>query len=214
MKEKDFSYWCAITADQRGSRRASDRVPEALDALRIAVDDRMALPFERTAGDEIQGLTGDPSAVVDAVLALTRLPDWRIGLCVGPVELPLPGSTREARGPAYVAAREAVESARRAPTGLALVWAPETVGARSYGDDDARQAETALILLRALVSRRTPEGWELMDVLDDAPSGKAAAELLGITPSAVSQRLARSGRTESERGAELATLLLSRAMRR
>jgi hypothetical protein len=180
------------------------------------VGDRFRLTFERTAGDEVQGLTGDPGAVVDAVLTLTRLPDWHLGIGLGSVELPLPGSTREARGPAYLAARAAVEQARSAPAHLRLLGpettAAGTVGAGFYGEDVVQQAESALVLLRALVSRRTPEGWEIMDVLNETGSGAAAAARLGISPSAVSQRSTRSARRESELGAELCRRLLARAM--
>ena len=67
-------------------------------------------------------------------------------------------------------------------------------------------------MVRALVSRRTAEGWEIMDVLDETGSGKLAAERLGISPSAVSQRAARAARAESRLGAELAESLLAEAL--
>lgn len=211
MKDADFSTWAVVTADQRNSRHSDDLVPAALAALESAVGDRFALAFERTAGDELQGLTADPGAVVDAVLALTRLPQWHIGIGLGDVELPVPASTREARGTAYLAARTAVEQARSAPSHLQLV-AAESVSARPYGEDVVQRAAAALVMLRALVSRRTPEGWEIMDVLDDAGSGRAAAQRLGISPSAVSQRASRSARAETQLGAELARALLADAM--
>lgn len=211
MKDEHLRVWAVVTADQRNSRRSSDQVPAALDALTAAVGDRLALPFERTAGDEVQALTDDPAAVVEAVLTLTRLSDWHIGIGLGAVDLPLPGSTREARGPAYLAARTAVDEARNAPANLRLV-SSGTVGAETYGESVAQRAEAALVMLRALVSRRTPEGWEIMDVLDEAGSGKGAAQQLGISPSAVSQRVARSARAESLLGADLATSLLAQAM--
>jgi hypothetical protein len=216
MKHEGLNNWAVVTADQRNSRRSADRVPEALDALQATVGDRFRLGFERTAGDELQGLTDDPGAVVDAVLALTRLPDWHLGIGLGPVELPLPGSTREARGPAYLAARAAVEQARSAPANLRLLgserMADESVSAGFYGEDVVQQAESALVMLRALASRRTPEGWEIMDVLDETGSGTAAAAQLGISPSAVSQRSSRSARRETLLGADLCRGLLGRAM--
>ena len=210
VKDLDLHKWAVVTADQRHSRRSPDQVPPALARL-AALEDRFVLGFERTAGDEIQGLTDNPGAVVDAVLALTRSADWHIGIGLGAVESPLPGSTREARGPAYLAARKAVEQARTAPAHLRLVGAG-IVGAEPYGEDVVQRVETVLVLLRALVSRRTPEGWEIMDVLDETGSGNAAALRLGISPSAVSQRASRAARHESQRGAELATQLLAEAM--
>ena len=98
-----------VLADQIGSRRGADRVPQALDLLTEAVGERMLLGFERTAGDEVQGLTADPGSVVDCVVALTRLGRWRLGIGVGTVDHPLPASTRAARGEAYLAARSAGE---------------------------------------------------------------------------------------------------------
>ena len=115
MQHEDLTLWAVVTADQRNSRRSSDHVPDALTALQAVVGDRFALGFERTAGDELQGLTRDPGAVVDAVLTLTEQPFWHVGIGIGEIEQPLPASTREARGPAYVAARAAVEQARSAP---------------------------------------------------------------------------------------------------
>lgn len=216
MKDSHFTSWAVVTADQRHSRRSTDQVPEALAALAEAVGDRVALPFERTVGDELQALTRDPGAVVDAVVTLTRLPGWHVGIGLGAVEIPLPGSTREARGTAYLAARQAVEQARSAPANLRLI-AAESVGDPTYGGSPgpahaARRAEAALVLLRALVGRRTREGWEIVDVLERTGSGRAAARRLGISPSAVSQRASRSARAESSAGAWLARSLLAEAM--
>src|SRR5689334_2614434 len=100
-----------VTADQRRSRTGEDQVPAVLDAL-------SAIPalrrFERTAGDEIQGMPADAQAVVAVVVALVRA-GWWTGVGVGPVDRPLPRSARAGRGGAYVAARRAVDSAKSAP---------------------------------------------------------------------------------------------------
>lgn len=98
-----------LTADQVDSRRRTDAVPAALEAL---ADARTLLAFERTAGDEIQGLLSGPEAAVAALAALARQRNWVIGVGIGEVEQPLPDSTRAARGGAYVAARAALEDAR------------------------------------------------------------------------------------------------------
>ena len=194
-----------VIADQVDSRTASDRVPLALEALSGV---GMLLPYERTAGDEIQGLAGTGQAVVTSITALTRLDGWRIGVGVGLVDEPLPESTRAARGDAYLAARTAIGTARRSPVALSLV-AGDSVRADAYGDV-VEDAETALWLLRSTLARRSREGWELMDLLDQRLTNAQAAERRGISPSAVSQRLARAARTESERATRLATRLLDR----
>jgi hypothetical protein len=210
MKSSAFTY--VVLADQVSSRAGADHVPAALAHLGSVLGDRLVLPFERTAGDEIQGLCGDSVAVVDAVCELTRLGGWRIGIGAGGVETPLPSSTREARGEAYVAARKAIGNARSSPTQLALVDAGGAVGGDDYGGrvDDVMDAETALWLLRGALQQRSQEGWELMDLLDQGLTGAEAAAALGISPSAVSQRLSRARRTEGTRGAALASRLLAR----
>ena len=192
-----------MIADQIDSRTESDRVPLALDALSGIA---MLLPYERTAGDEIQGLAGTGASVVTSIVALTRLDGWRLGIGVGPVDEPLPDSTRAARGDAYLAARAAIGRARRSPVGLSFASGDAVRGAR-YGEH-VEDAETALWLLRSTLARRSREGWELMDLLDQGLTNAQAAARLGISPSAASQRLARAARTESERAARLATHLV------
>jgi hypothetical protein len=202
-----------VTADQKRSRRRGDRVPEALAALEstlgTAAASGVALPFERTVGDEIQGVLHSPAAVVSAVTALVRLGGWRTGLGVGPVDLPLPSSTRAASGPAFLAARDAVEAASSSPADLRVVRAD---GAHHYGVvERARQAESALWVLTVLLRRRTPEGWEIVEMAETGLSGRDLADRLGISPSAVSQRLGRAAYQEGRRGAELAEALLAEA---
>jgi hypothetical protein len=204
---KSSAFRFVVIADQVDSRTESDRVPLALDALAGV---GLLLPYERTAGDEIQGLAATGEAVVASITALTRLDGWRIGIGLGLVDEPLPQSTRAARGEAYLAARTAIGSARRSPVALSLV-AGDSVRDGGYGDhvDDA---ETALWLLRSTLARRSREGWELMDLLDQGLTNAQAAERLGISPSAVSQRLGRAARTESERATRLAARLLDRLL--
>jgi hypothetical protein len=204
---KSSAFRFVLIADQVDSRTESDRVPLALEAL-AGVE--LLLPYERTAGDEIQGLVGTGEAVVTSVTALTRMDGWRIGLGVGLVDEPLPESTRAARGDAYLAARTAIGTARRSPVALSFV-AGHSVGRDKYGDP-VEDAETALWLLRSTLARRSREGWELMDLLDQGLTNAQAAERLGISPSAVSQRLTRAARTESERAARLTTRLLDRLL--
>src|SRR5690348_4950761 len=101
-----------LTVDQRGSRVGDDLVPAALTDLAAVPT---LLPFERTVGDELQGVLDDGEALAGAVERLLRADAWNIGIGVGPVEDPLPEHTREGRGAAYLHARSAVTAAKASP---------------------------------------------------------------------------------------------------
>lgn len=188
-----------ITADQRRSRRHGDLVPQALDLLNAPLlRPGRVRRFERTAGDEIQGVVDSPPTVVDVVVQLVRTDAWRLGVGIGEADTPMPRSTRAASGPVFVSARLAVTAARSSPQHLA-------VRGRTYaGSDPVRLAESALWLLSSVLRRRTPEGWEVVDLLQTGMSQREAATALAISESAVSQRVERAGWAEEQRGRELA----------
>lgn len=178
-----------ITADQRGSRNSADLVPAGLRAITSRGGARLGLGPERTAGDEVQVAIPDVRAVIDVALDLSRSHDWSIGIGVGPVEQPLPEDVRAARGAAFLNAREGVERAKKAPTRISVV-----------GGEEGADAEALLRLLVELRDRRTDEGWELHDLLAEGLTQRDAAERLGITEGAVSQR-ARNAGLRTEEGA-------------
>ncbi len=169
-----------MTVDQRGSRRDVDRVTDVLRSPRPA----LVRPFERTAGDEIQAVADSADTVLDVALDLVDDGHWSVGIGVGPVEHPLPESTRAGRGPAFEAAREAVESAKSAPARIAV---------RGVDADSAADADAVIALLAVLVARRTEQGRDAIAALRRLGSQTAVAEALSITPQAVSQRLAVAG---------------------
>lgn len=170
----------ALTIDQRSSRVQPDRVPELLEAL---ADVQTILPFERTTGDEVQGLLSLPVAVIDALERTLRSGDWSIGLGVGAVERPLPASVREARGPALLAARAAVERAKKVPTVRLAVDA-------ATGDEvRAHEIEALMRLVGSVLQRRTPAQWRVVDAVRDHQDRAAAAEQLDITVQAISKSL-------------------------
>lgn len=171
-----------LTADQRDSRANADLVPSALAVVALRGTTALALAPERTAGDELQVAVAEPAAVLSIVLDLTRTGQWSVGVGVGDIESPLPQSVRAARGEAFVNARDAVERAKKAPTRLAIT-------APSEGDD----AEALVRLLIELRDRRTPEGWEVYDLLAAGRSQREAAALLGISQGAVSLRAKAAG---------------------
>ena len=191
-----------LTVDQRASRSSGDRVPELLAALEPLP---ARLPFRRTAGDEVQGLLTDPAHLPAVVEQVLRGGGWRVGVGVGSVDEPLPGDVREARGPAFVHARTAVDAARQAPTDLRVVSGPAAERA-------ARALESALWLWAGLLARRTERGWEVVDLVDAGATYEQAAQRLGITQSAVSQRAAAAGLAEGRRARELVAHLGAAAL--
>ena len=193
----------AITADQVDSRNGRDLVEPALRTVTELGRDRLALPPERTAGDELQLITDDAEAALDIVLALTRARDWSVGLGIGDIRLPLPDSVRAATGTALINAREAVEAAKRRTPRVAVVGDPDRT-------PDAATLQAILDLLLHLRDRRSDEGWELFDLLESGLSQTEAAARLDITPQAVSKRALAAGlKLDSAARAALVTLLAS-----
>lgn len=172
-----------LTADQVGSRESADRVAALLPVLTEKFGERLALPPDRNAGDEVQALTADASTALEMALLLTRTGHWSVGLGVGEIRDPLPGSVREATGPAFVAARDAVDQAKRASHRFAL--ASSEAGLLAAGEVGA-----LVELVLAIRARRSDEGWQVVDLLASGGTQSAAAQHLGITPQAVSLRVA------------------------
>ena len=189
-----------LTADRRGGHPGADRVTRVLRRLAEGVP--TVLPFERTAGDEIQGVLADPAAVVEVVLGLVRDGGWNIGVGAGPVQTPLPTSTRAAAGPAFLCARRAVDAAKQRP---------QRVAVRGIAPADAGDAQAVLGALALLVDRRSEQAWEAIAEVGAGRTQAQAAAALGITRQAVGQRLA-AGHWELERELQpTAARLLSRA---
>jgi hypothetical protein len=188
-----------LTIDQVESRTGLDQVPAALAALRAVPCLR---PFERTVGDELQGLLDDPAALPAALEPLLRDGGWNIGIGIGPVETPLPDQARAGRGEAYLAAREAVTAAKSSP------WRVRIAGASPA----SRPLESAVWLWAALLARRTERGWQVSDLVDEGLTYDQAAARIGITQSAVSQRAAAAGIAEGRRARELVEFLARTAL--
>ncbi len=188
-----------MTVDQRRSRRDVDRVEEVLTYLS---QHRMVRAFERTAGDEIQAVSDDPNVVVDVTLDLVRSGYWSVGIGIGPVEEPLPTTTRAGRGPAFETARVAVTRAKNATAGVAV----EGTDASAAAD-----AEAVLTLLALLVSRRSEEGHDAVAQMRLGRTQSEAADRLGISKQAVSQRLSTAGWQAEGPARSLAARLLNEA---
>jgi hypothetical protein len=182
-----------MTVDQRRSQAQPDAVPSVEGLL---AGSKPVRSFERTAGDEVQGLLDDPEAVVDLTLALARTGAWYVGIGIGDVQTPLADSVRANRGQAFVAARRAVERAKSSPVHVAVEGT------------ETEHAESALLLLLTIVERRSNAGWEAVDAMATSSTQAEAAAGLGITPQAMNRRLRVAGYVQEQRGRSLAAHLL------
>lgn len=221
-----------MTIDQRGSTGDIDRVPGLLKEL-AAIS--TAGRFERSVGDEVQGVVERAEEVVEITLHALRSGRWYVGIGVGEVDLPLPASPREGSGPAFVAARTAVDRAkgaaahvpvavvagrgrRRASAALSAAAAADgTIASREA--KACANAEAVLRLIGRLVQDRTAAQWKVLDVLRSVRLGthgthgtqKIAAQRLGITEQSVSRAVLRSGWQEEWAARPAAELLLTLA---
>lgn len=193
LTHSDSGWWWAVTADQRHSRRSPDLVPDALALL----SDLGELAAERSTGDELQVAGRSAEDLLTVLERLIRAEDWRIGVGFGPIEVA--ASVRESRGPAFIAARDAIEAAPSTAAGIAFASPAGVVGATQYArGDEPREAGVArahatVVMLQHVWSKRGKEGWDVVDAMADGLTGRESAERLGISPSAVSQRLRTAG---------------------
>lgn len=213
---------CVVIGDLVGSRAAPDR-GELQRLLRGALDTANAHcasvePLVPTVGDEVQGVYDNVWSALDATLLVrVGLPvpyDVRFGIGIGAVTWveDEPGSGfRRQDGPAWWAARDAVDhvatAGRRRDVPRTLrTWAAEALDAdpraRLYQDvtisrEPRVQAVNAYLVVRDyVVSRMDARDRRILGhlILGRAISEIAGAE--GITSSAVSQRVQRSGADE------------------
>jgi hypothetical protein len=169
----------AITADQVNSTGRPDLVEVTMEGLNHRYGSRLLLEFDRNSGDEIQALTDQALVALQIVLELTRSSEWSVGLGVGSVREPLPGNVRAASGKAFMAARTAVNVAKKQP----LRFRIETKGSGDHIDPGP-----LVDMLLTIRARRTVEGWQLYDLVQAGLTQREAADRLGVTPQAISLR--------------------------
>ncbi|MGN6585894.1 MAG: SatD family protein [Solirubrobacterales bacterium] len=197
-----------LTIDQRRSRReARNRASDLAERLNHDHWDQLIRPFTLTVGDEIQGVTDTPQAIVEIMLGGIRDGRWWVGLGIGRVETPLMQTAARSRGPAFYNARDAVEAAKKSRYGFA-VRAEET---RIGGD-----IETILELLAFVIRRRgqDPKRWQAVEMALAGASTVEIGRALGITQQAASKRLLNAGVDEEMGGRLLVERMLATAMER
>ena len=213
-----------LTIDQRGSTSDVDRVPDLIAALQS----RTPVPFERSVGDELQGVVEQAEDVVDVALHALRSGYWYVGIGIGAVHLAPGASPREGSGSGFVAARKAVELAKSAAGQVPLSVVSGTMvrgkDIRSPQQNDAAQegvmacsnAQAVLRLIGRLVQQRTEAQWRVVDHLRAQGDGrhgsqKQVARELGITEQSVSRAVLRSGWQEEWAARPAAAMLLDYA---
>jgi DNA-binding transcriptional ArsR family regulator len=191
----------AILLDQRQSRGGQDLVEPW---LRDMGDPSLTflLAFERTAGDEMEALIGDPATLTEVVLRALRTSAWWIGVGIGSVARPLPQSVRQSQGPAFVLARRAIQEAKARPERIRVL----------AEDRDAGDLEAALLLMGVLFSRRHLPDSPVSQMRKSGLTIVQIADQLGVSKQAVSQQL-RVARTEEEAGRRLVEHLAQAALR-
>ncbi|MFL4475828.1 hypothetical protein ACIPVK_17675 [Paeniglutamicibacter sp. MACA_103] len=185
-----------ITIDQRKSRTGPDKVESLLH--RLAEQYAVVRNFERTAGDEIQGVLDDGVAAVALALDVAGTGEWSVGIGIGDVQTPMPVETRAGRGPAFEHAREAVERAKNSSGSLAL----------SGRGTEAERLEAELQLIALVNARRTESSAEAGILVSQGMTQQQVAARLEISQQAVSARLASGLWYETER----LTVLAGRAL--
>lgn len=196
-----------LIGDLIGSRGSADRrrlhrtFADVLD--RVNTELRPPTPVRMQVGDEYQGVFATLGDALHASLLvrLALLPDAdvRHGIGRGPVEV-LSEEPRVEDGPGWWAARAAigrVEDAEGRPAERSLRTAYVATSDPAQRDDAVAAQEAAvnaaLVLRDHLVSGLSPRSVSVLRGLLDGASQRDLAEALGISPSAVSQRVRGDG---------------------
>ena len=209
-----------LTIDQQGSTTDVDRVPDLIAAFRNLTP----VPFERSVGDELQGVVEDAADVVDVALHALRGGHWYVGIGIGMVSLAPGASPREGSGSGFVAARKAVELAKGAAgqVPLSVVSGSMVRGKdlQPHAQEEAvasANAQAVLRLIGRLVQQRTEAQWRVVDRLRAIQgevghgSQKQVARELGITEQSVSRAVLRSAWQEEWAARPAAAMLLEHA---
>lgn len=183
-----------INADQRSSRTEADRVPQLLTA---AADCAAALPFERTVGDEVQGVFASGADVLAALEIILRSGRWSVGIGIGAAQLADRPSA--SRGSAFIAARDAVEIAKNRWQEIAVCSPNGTV----------EPAQTLACLTGHWIERASERQWSVLRLARNHTQRQVAAQLQ-ISQQAVSDSLRASKAAAIDEGMTQLEVLLDR----
>jgi len=201
MAEMKASASATLIGDLIGSRVADDRsaLHARLAGALAEINETFAptTPLRITVGDEFQGAFATVGAALGASLRirLALLPehDLRQGLGWGPVRV-LETDPRVEDGPGWWAARDGVsvvEAAEGRPSSRDRRTA--YVAAEGAGGPDPAAIEALLVLLDSALARLSGRSLSVLRDLMAGTSQREIAERLGVSPSAVSQRVRSDG---------------------
>lgn len=186
----DPQTYLALIGDIRGSRELEDRaaVQQRLEAVLTDLNDRLgpvlAADLIITTGDEFQGLFLAPEALIETVIEVSdRLHPLTVafGIGAGPLETPLKPQAVGMDGPCFHTARHALEVLAKDRDRWAAI--------DGFGASIERPANTILSLMGAIRQGWTPRQAEIIRTVRSAETQKAAAEVLDVSPSVVSESL-------------------------
>lgn len=201
-----MSYF-AIIGDLVRSRKMADRAAvqvrfrKAVDDLNRAAAPHLTVPLKLTAGDEVQTITDHPETLVEIMVSLSDalVPEsFAWGWGYGELTTDLVDDVSLLDGPCLHKAREAVESAKKDSSWLAI----------SGFTEPSAQVLTALMNLIGSIR----SGWtERQAEVVRTSRGRLqveVAEVLGVSPSTVSRALSAAHASRVLAGEEAAQALL------
>jgi DNA-binding transcriptional LysR family regulator len=201
MAEMKESASATLIGDLIGSRRAHDRDNLHMRLARALseVNEHCAptTPLRITVGDEFQGAFATVGAALQATLRLrlAMLPefDLRHGLGWGAVRV-LEREPRVEDGPGWWVARDAI-TAVHAAANRPSTRDRRTAYLRADGLDgpDPAAIEALLVLRDSALARLSPRSLTVLRDLMSGSSQREVAERLGVSGSAVSQRVRSDG---------------------
>lgn len=209
-----MSYF-AIIGDLVGSRQMTDRAAvqvrfrEAVDEANEVAHTHLTVPLKLTAGDEVQGITDQPEALVEIMVNLSGAlapASLAWGWGYGELTTDMLDDVSLLDGPCLHRARDAVSAAKKGSSWLEIAGFPEP-------------AAQVLSALMNLIGSVRADWTERQAEVVRASRGRLqveAAERLGVGPSTVSRTLSaahasRVFAAEEAAKALLASLTWSRA---
>lgn len=182
-----------MIVDQRKSRRDVDRIPDLVASLNELATDSLIMPFQRTLGDECEGVLHSLDRVPALVSAMARQSCWWIGIGLGDIS-GVAADSRDVSGEAFGIAREMVEAAKRRTrreSGKSRSPWPLRVG--GFGGDRDQAIEACLATIHMISASRSKREGQVAAMLDSGFTDQTdIARELSISQPAVSKAIARA----------------------